>query len=605
MPHRRFRGGCEGFALAATAHAVALCVTGCMETPASSPDPARAAPAHDALLVEPLDMDAIAVQVAAHRGVALTRAIHFARWDEGAMFRGVGVAGDPANPFFHDFGLAQVDESVTGRLPALLLKGLSGLYDDRTKVVWVHGRDDKKAQTRAWTLAHEIEHALQGQSSKLTRHPQTDDEALALRALIEGDAEITTAAFIASRRLSSDHWLAELLSRRRDAVATAAGFGDVPDFVRRQWIFPYVDGTLLVGSIYRAGGYALVDRMFEHPPITTAQVLHPEKYLAGEMPVSVSVPAAPEGYSVVASGTMGELRTRALVAPCGGSPVDEAFPAWAGDAYTVVAGDGPDRAILWSTAWDDEAAARRFAEIVRAGDACIGGRLGKGVAETATVAGDRARVAYVRGLPADVGAAMARALLSAPADRPVASPPLGDVRLRPVADPQAFMGKGSLRAGRYVSEPLGLSLSVQGFDVLATTLYDEVTLEEYFGLSVVRLTVDALLTSWTPELEARIAWDVMGAEEDAGVPIIYLGETGVATGVGPGRALRWSRGQGTNAVLLRVPVCGGKITLVIRAAGGGPGMWDDVQRVARRLRFDGASPACKFVTDDLPPPSHT
>ena len=30
-------------------------------------------------------------------------------------------------------------------------------------------------------------------------------------------------------------------------------------------------------------------------------------------------------------------------------------------------------------------------------------------------------------------------------------------------------------------------------------------------------------------------------------------------------------------------------------------MWDDVQRVARRLRFDAASPACKFVTDDVPP----
>jgi hypothetical protein len=571
-----------------------------MDTPANSPDPAHAAPAHDALLVEPLDMAAISEQVAAHRGIALTGAMHFARWDEAAMIRGIGAAGGPSNAFPHEFGLAQLDESVTARLPALFEKGLSGLYSERTKVVWVPGRDDTKIQTRAWTVIHEIEHALQDQASRLTRHPQSDDEALALRGLIEGDAEITTAAFIASRRLSFDHWLAELLSRLRDAATTATGFGVVPDFVRRQWMFPYVDGTLLVGSVYRAGGYALVDRMFEHPPISTAQVLHPEKYLAGEMPMSVPVPAAPEGYSVIGSGHMGELRTRALVAPCGGSPVDDAFPAWAGDSYAIVAADGT-RAVLWSTAWDDEASARRFAEIVRAGDACIRGRLGQAEPEPAIVVDDRNRVAYVRGLPADVGAATARSLLSAPTERPIASPPLGDVHLRPIADPRSFMGKGSLRGGRYVSEPLGLSLSVQGFDVLTTTLYDELTLEEYFGLSTVRLTVDALLTSWTPELEGRMAWNFMGGQEDAGVPIIYLGETGVATGVGPGRALRWSRGQGTNAILLWVPVCASKITLVIGARGGGPGMWDEVQRVARRLRFDGASSACKFVTDDVPP----
>jgi hypothetical protein len=126
------------------------------------------------------------------------------------------------------------------------------------------------------------------------------------------------------------------------------------------------------------------------------------------------------------------------------------------------------------------------------------------------------------------------------------------------------------------------------------------TLEEYFGFSNLRLTASAVLSSSTRELEDRIAWEFMGGLEDAGLPIEYLGETLVTTEAGPGRALRWSRGEGTNWAIIFLPLCEGKITLVIDASGGGTGIWDEVRRAVRHVNFDDVSPACRFVKEDGP-----
>jgi hypothetical protein len=531
-------------------------------------------PPRDALLSEPFEPEAIAREVAAHRGVTPSGAVRFGAWDDGAALH-LSAPGNnrsaATRSYWNDFGLGQPDASVVADLPTLFKRGIAGFYDTRAKLVRIEERANRSEQARAWVLVHEIEHALQDQSSRLSAKAQNDDEALAVRAVIEGDAEITAAAFVASRKLAFDHWLAQLLAHERDPARAAELFADThaPDFVRRQWRFPYVEGTVFVGALYGAGGYPLVNRMFEHPPVSTEQVIHVEKYLAGELPVSVPVPVTPEGYSVVTTGTMGELRTRGLVAPCEGEAdsgtAEDTASGWGGDTFEIVTGEGERHAILWNTVWDDEDSARRFSTHLRARDACIRGRLGPDLAsQSAAVGSDGARVAYVRGLPADPSAAAVRALLAAPLDRPVADPPLGDVRLRPTVDPRSFLGKGALRGGRYVSEPLGLSLSVEGFDVLDSYVTDELILEEYFGISDVRLQVTALLTSWTRELEQRMAWNSVGAVEEAGIAAAYLGETSVATSVGRGRALRWSIQHVGQAFLLAVPVCGEKITITIR-----------------------------------------
>jgi hypothetical protein len=551
--------------------------------------------------VEPFDLSAISQHLAAHRGVALRSAVAFAAVDENAWsHRFDALAGRSAEAALFPFGVLPT-QGASAELPALFAKGIAALYDRRTKAILLHRHDDRPERARAWTIVHELEHALQDQSSKLRHAPGDADEQLAFRAVVEGDAEITTAAFVASRGLANDHWLARLLALVRAPSAAQGSFGGAPEFIRRQWVFPYIEGAAFVGALYHAGGYPLVDRMLQRPPVSSAQVLHPDRYLAGELPVPVPIPEVPVGFTETASGRMGELRTRALLAPCEAPQVDDAITGWDGDAYAVLADTGQGPALLWSSIWDDGASAQRFVDVARSRDACVRSRIGVGAVTPATMEREGDRVAYVLGLPPDASALTVRALLAVPVQRPSADPPLGAVHLAALADPESFIGQGSVHDGRYVSDGLGLSLSVRQFEVADTARGQEIALEESYGMTELRLTVIAVMSAWTPDLEQRMAWDLVGGVEEAGVPMVYLGEMAIATGAGPARALRWSRGEGTNAALVLVPVCGGKITLAITAGGGGSSVWDDIQRVGRRLRFNDASPSCRFATEDAPP----
>ena len=77
-----------------------------------------------------------------------------------------------------------------------------------------------------------------------------------------------------------------------------------------------ISGTTLHGlqftaARYQVGGWASVNRAHRQPPRTTEQVLHPEKFAAGEPGETVEVRDVPEleaaGFERVAVDTLGEL----------------------------------------------------------------------------------------------------------------------------------------------------------------------------------------------------------------------------------------------------------------------------------------------------------
>jgi hypothetical protein len=272
---------------------------------------------------------------------------------------------------------------------------------------------------------------------------------------------------------------------------------------------------------------------------------------------------------------------------------------WGGDAL-LVARDGSGRlASMWSTVWDDPSSAERFEGLLRSHPKCAGSPA-TSAEESPIVLRDGDRVAYVSGLGAAAGSAKARELLALPVVKVAPAPPLGGVQLRPVVDPRSFLGRGERAGMEYVNKPLGLTLPVAGFEIYASSPGDELTLEEAFGVSTLQLTVSALLTAWSPDLERRIARDVVGGFVGGGYPIDYLGATPITVDAGAGEALRWFGREGTNEILVFVPVCGGKITLVAHGKGEGYGLWKETKRALHGMRFDAGAPACRFVTDDTP-----
>ena len=134
--------------------------------------------------------------------------------------------------------------------------------------------------------------------------------------------------------------------------------------MREELALPYVAGLALVAEVHRRGGFELVDKMFERPPSSTHQVLHPEAYLSGEQPARVPYPAPPPGMRAVSSGRMGELGARLALQVCVDEQVArEVAQHWAGDAYTIVRAPADAIALVWSTAWSGDSG-RQFGTLL-------------------------------------------------------------------------------------------------------------------------------------------------------------------------------------------------------------------------------------------------
>jgi hypothetical protein len=144
------------------------------------------------------------------------------------------------------------------------------------------------------TLAHELEHALADQRLGFPNddkpRPEQEDSYLAALSVVEGDATLTM------ERYASLLTLGDRLSLLGDAVlseGSADGFQGVPHFLRQELTFPYLDGSRFVCALYRQGGWKAVNKAYRRPPSTTAQIMFPHRYWAGEKATDPRDPGSP------------------------------------------------------------------------------------------------------------------------------------------------------------------------------------------------------------------------------------------------------------------------------------------------------------------------
>ena len=97
-------------------------------------------------------------------------------------------------------------------------------------------------------------------------------------------------------------------------------FSKAPLYIRESLIFPYTGGMTFQDAVFRKLGRAAFSEVFEHPPVSTQQVIHPEKYLAHQEPrLPVVARASDEKqFRKLAEGTLGEFDYRALLEPAAG-----------------------------------------------------------------------------------------------------------------------------------------------------------------------------------------------------------------------------------------------------------------------------------------------
>ncbi len=215
-------------------------------------------------------------------------------------------------------------------------------------------------------MVHEMTHALDDQhfdfEALVTGMNGEFDRTLAFGALAEGDAE--SMEYRVSMPGMFEVMELDALRMQGEAMAQALlrRGGRTPPALALAFASQYVEGVVFVESLRRSErGEAAVDDAFRRPPASSEQVLHPEKFLADETPVVLTLAAPPAGTRVTVDTPLGELCTSIVLRARGvAAPAARAAAAgWGGDRIALLS-LGEEEAFVWISAWDTEADAEEF-----------------------------------------------------------------------------------------------------------------------------------------------------------------------------------------------------------------------------------------------------
>ena len=218
-----------------------------------------------------------------------------------------------------------------------------------------------------FVLSHELTHAVTDQHFDLTRSDRleaagADDQLTAYSGLVEGDAVLTM-----------QHYLTLKLDARQQAEVARAAAGErtprldaAPAALRESLLFPYQTGAAFVNMLYQSGGYAAVDRAYRDPPVSTEQLLHPERYLRRDQPQPVTVPDLAgrlgPGWRPAATVEWGEFDSRlVLEGELPTTTAELAASGWDGGRLRTFERGGRTAMVL-RTAWDSAQEAREYCD---------------------------------------------------------------------------------------------------------------------------------------------------------------------------------------------------------------------------------------------------
>lgn len=356
----------------------------------AAPPPARAAPSAASARTAPSQpsieaadriVRAALVDVARIRELAAkapVRSVLVARKDMAARVReaiGREIPSDVVSAegdLLIALGVVPVTFDYVNAVVELMTAELAGYYEPLDKTMYLVS--DLGGPEQQATLAHELVHALQDQhyglGPLLEYRPDASDVQGAVHALAEGDAmsAMLDQLLEAKGQKATDIPETLLAVQARAAAQFSSSVKRVPEVLKRSLIAPYVDGLAFVHFLRRRGGWAEVDRAWQHLPESTEQLLHPEKFLARERAVTVPVPPAPPGGpgTVILHDVEGEQTLRILFEEwLPRRPAANAAADWSGDRAAVFREDGRV-AVALHVRYDNANAAARAVEAFKA-----------------------------------------------------------------------------------------------------------------------------------------------------------------------------------------------------------------------------------------------
>jgi hypothetical protein len=281
--------------------------------------------------------------------------------------------------FYIAFDLLPEDTNLRDIYLELLSSQVAGFYDPETKemnVVLVVDETpgDRLPLMEQIVYSHEYTHALQDQHFGL-RELGFDNELalaepdrlLALQALIEGDATVVMTLY--TQAVAADNPLAALQLLAQGLQAGNLFLPeDTPSILTQELLFPYNTGAEFVLALFREGGWERVNQAYTDLPQSTEHILHPERYLNGDVPQDVTLESADNvlgnDWTLLLDRTMGEFYLREYLATqLPRQQAREAAAGWGGDRYRIYRSEATgELAWVLRLAWDTAVDAEEFAE---------------------------------------------------------------------------------------------------------------------------------------------------------------------------------------------------------------------------------------------------
>ena len=268
------------------------------------------------------------------------------------------------------FGLVPPDFNLARNTVDLLTEQAAAFYDYDKKKLFI--TDSTPSDTREPVLAHELAHALADQNYNLARFirqgRKSDDGSTARLAVMEGQATWLMSEFLARKTGQSLKDSPSLVAMMSSVSESGGGqypvYDNSPLYLRLSLVFPYTKGMLFQNALFERDHQYGFAEVFLKPPISTQQIIHPEKYFGGVKPTEPDLPDPhlPKGYKSLVGGTLGELEHSVMLEQYSGKDAAaDLAPHWRGSTFDLVENKKAGRVVLlYAVEWDTEEAARKY-----------------------------------------------------------------------------------------------------------------------------------------------------------------------------------------------------------------------------------------------------
>lgn len=261
------------------------------------------------------------------------------------------------------FGFVPQNYDLKKNTLELLTEQTAAFYDFREKKLFITDWAASKMEEEA--LIHELAHALADQNFHLGRysHKVEDDseQSLARQSVVEGQAQWLTRAVMAKHGKLPDAGEDGQPPKPDDDSPV---FDKAPLYFQATLMFPYDLGESFQQEVFEKYGKEGFRRVFQHPPVSAQQILHPKLYFSDFKPLDVDVPPM-KGMRVLVDGPIGELDEAILLKQYAGDEAARSLsPKWRGGHFRIYENKKRKLDVLvYRSVWTDDASARRYYDL--------------------------------------------------------------------------------------------------------------------------------------------------------------------------------------------------------------------------------------------------